>query len=85
MVLFAVSLLAFVPVATASTHAKRAQEVQRDFYQCVQPGTMLPPLDEVKACMVQKGDSNKEIAGVIRSLPDQGLFAPYTGHVNRGG
>jgi hypothetical protein len=35
--------------------------------------------------MVQKGDSKQEIASAIRSLPDQGLFAPYTGHVNRGG
>jgi hypothetical protein len=79
VVLVAVLLLASVPVATASPQA------ERDFYQCVQPGTVLPPVDELKTCMVQKGHSDEETASIIRSLPDQDLFAPYTGRESGGG
>ena len=78
VVLVAVLLLARVPVATAATQA------ESDFYQCLSPATILPPIDEVKTCMVQKGHSDDETASVIRSLPDQDLFGPYTGVVSGG-
>jgi hypothetical protein len=89
-VLLAVLLLASVPLATAASEAKRAPEanrpsdVERDFYQCLGHAPILPPLDEVKTCMIQRGNSEEETTGVIRFLPDQGLFAPYTGYENRG-
>jgi hypothetical protein len=90
VVLLAVLLLASVPVAIAGSAAKRApeanpaSEVQRDFYQCLQDKTILPPIKDVQTCMIQKGNSDQETTGVIRSLPDQELFAPYTGYESRG-
>jgi hypothetical protein len=79
VVLLAVSLLASVPVATAATKADRAAKAEQDFYQCSQPGTVLPPIDDLKTCMVERGDSERRISSVINSLPDKELFAPYTG------
>ncbi len=73
VVLVAVLLLAPVPVATADTQA------ESDFYQCLGSATILPPIDDVQVCMVQKGHSDDDTASVIRNLPDQDLFAPYTG------
>jgi hypothetical protein len=90
VVLLAVLLLASVPLATAAPEAKSspeansASQAQRDFYQCLQGATVLPPIEEVKTCMVQKGNSDQETTGVIRSVPDQELFAPYTGYESRG-
>jgi hypothetical protein len=83
VVLLAVLLLASVPLATAAPEANSASQAQRDFYQCLQGATVLPPIEEVKTCMVQKGNSDQETTGVIRSLPDQELFAPYTGYESR--
>jgi len=77
-VLVAGLLLVSMPVVAATPQA------ERDFYDCSKTATILPPLDEIKSCMVQKGHSDDETANVIRSLPDQDLFAPYTGHVDEG-
>jgi hypothetical protein len=79
VVVLAVLLLASAPVATASVQS------ERDFYDCVKSATVLPPADELKTCMVQKGHSEAETEDVIKSLPDQELYAPYTGYESRGG
>jgi hypothetical protein len=58
--------------------------VERDFYQCLQPATVLPSVDEIRTCMVQKGNSDQATSDIIKSLPDQELFAPYTSYESRG-
>jgi hypothetical protein len=79
VVLAAVFVLASAPVARAD------EQAERDFYQCLQPETLVPPVDDLKTCMLEKGHSDEETTDVIRSLPDQELYAPYTGDLGRGG
>ena len=83
-----VVLAAFLLVASA--HVARADEqpatgadrqVWRDFYECLQPASLLllPDANNIQTCMLMKGYSDEETTGFLESLPDQELYAPYTG------
>jgi len=73
VVLLAGLLLVSVPVATAAT------EADRDLFQCTtkDSATVLPPFEELKTCMVDKGHSSGDTTRIIESQPDQELYAPY--------
>jgi hypothetical protein len=71
-------------VASAAPEAKAPSGVQSDLFQCLATGTGLPPINEVQTCMVEKGHSEQETMGAIKSQSDQELFAPYTGYESRG-
>jgi hypothetical protein len=87
VVLAAVFVLASAPAARADGQPATGAggQAERDFYQCLQPENLLPPVDNIQTCMLQKGHSAEETTDIIRSLPDQELYAPYTGDLGRGG
>jgi hypothetical protein len=74
VVLAAFLLVASAPVARADEQpaTKADSQIDRDFYQCLK-------LDDMKTCMLERGYSDEETTDLLRSPPDQELYAPYTG------
>jgi hypothetical protein len=80
VVLAAALVLASVPVARADG------QTGRDLDQCLQsqPEGLVPPEEDLKICMLQKGHSDEEATNLIGSLPYRDLLVPETGDLGRG-
>jgi len=88
VVLAAVLVLASAPVARADGQPATGtgRQADRDLYQCLQsePEGLVPPEEDLKICMLQKGYSDEETTDLIGSLPSRGLAVPDTGDLGRG-
>jgi hypothetical protein len=80
--------LASAPVARADGQpaTNTGGQADRDVYQCLQshPEGLVPPEEDLKTCMLQKGYSDEETTDLIGSLPYRGLPVPDTGDLGRG-